>query len=525
MSGPSLTFYGGVREIGGNRVLLEEGKTRLFLDFGTSFARRADFFEEYLNPRPGTGLLDPLEMGLLPPLEGVYRDDLAPPRMWERFRTRPHYRRTEIEAVLLSHAHLDHCGYVSFLRTDIPIYSTAMTAFILKAMQDSGGTDFEKEVCYSNPRTSKEGYLGTDSKQPYQQRPFYFLDGSPESEAAASFWRSSPAFKKGLACTEPGGPCQQIGSLALRYFPVDHSVFGATAFALETSAGWVAYTGDLRLHGGQGENTWRFADEMRSLSPLALVCEGTRAGEEKCITETKVYENALKAVSAASGLVIADFGPRNIERLLAFGRIAAETKRKLVILAKDAYLLDKMALVSPEVPHLEEWADVFLYAELKGTMKAWEKQVRQRYIGRLLTPTDIAACPRDFILCFSFWDVNELIDIAPKGGLYLYSSSEVFDEEGALDMERLHKWIKHFELTPLGLPQPQKEGWRIPDAEQGFHASGHASGPELLEIIRHINPKVLIPVHTEKPEYFVENLAGSGIKVVLPEYGKALSLV
>jgi len=521
----SLTFYGGVREIGGNKILLEEEETRLFLDFGTSFARRADFFEEYLNPRPSTGLLDLLEMGLLPPLEGVYRDDLAPAGMWERFRTHPQYRKVSVEAVLLSHAHLDHCGHVSFLRADIPIYSTAMTAFILKAMQDSSTSNLEKEVCYSNTRTSKEGYLGADSKQPYQQRPFYFLDGSPASEAAVSFWHLPPTSQKKLTCTEPGGPCQQIGSLALRHFSVDHSVFGATAFALETSAGWVAYTGDLRLHGGHGENTRRFADEIHNLNPLALICEGTRAGEKKLITETEVYENALKAIAAAPGLVIADFGPRNIERLLVFNRIATQTRRKLVILAKDAYLLDAMALASPEMPHLEEWADVLLYAELKGTMKPWEKQVRQKYNSKLLTPANVSACPRDFILCFSFWDVNELIDIAPKGGLYLYSSSEVFDEEGALDMERLYNWIKHFELSPLGLPQPQRDGWHIPDAEQGFHASGHASGPELLEIIRHIKPKVLIPIHTEKPEYFVENLAGSGIKVVLPEYGKPMKLV
>jgi len=33
----SLTFYGGVDEIGGNKVLLEDGDARVFLDFGQSF--------------------------------------------------------------------------------------------------------------------------------------------------------------------------------------------------------------------------------------------------------------------------------------------------------------------------------------------------------------------------------------------------------------------------------------------------------------------------------------------------------
>jgi ribonuclease J len=32
-----LTFYGGVNEIGGNKILLEDKKTRIILDFGQSF--------------------------------------------------------------------------------------------------------------------------------------------------------------------------------------------------------------------------------------------------------------------------------------------------------------------------------------------------------------------------------------------------------------------------------------------------------------------------------------------------------
>ena len=44
----SLTFYGGVNEIGGNKILLEDKDTKVFLDFGKSFSRRARYFEEYL---------------------------------------------------------------------------------------------------------------------------------------------------------------------------------------------------------------------------------------------------------------------------------------------------------------------------------------------------------------------------------------------------------------------------------------------------------------------------------------------
>jgi len=145
-------------------------------------------------------------------------------------------------------------------------------------------------------------------------------------------------------------PADRVGNLPIRYFPVDHSIFGATAFAVETSAGWIGYTGDLRLHGSWGEETERFIEAMRKLRPLALICEGTRIDDFRRVTEGQVLANALREVQRTSGLVVADFGPRNVERLMTFYRIAQETGRKLVILGKDAYLLEARRLVSEQVP-------------------------------------------------------------------------------------------------------------------------------------------------------------------------------
>jgi len=35
-----LTFFGGVSEIGGNKILLRDQDTTMFIDFGRSFQRR-----------------------------------------------------------------------------------------------------------------------------------------------------------------------------------------------------------------------------------------------------------------------------------------------------------------------------------------------------------------------------------------------------------------------------------------------------------------------------------------------------
>ncbi|MGC8788268.1 MAG: MBL fold metallo-hydrolase, partial [Anaerolineae bacterium] len=124
--GTSITCYGGVAAIGGNKILLEDGDTRVLLDFGTAFGLRQDFFNEYLRPRAARGLLDLLALGLIPPLEGAYQVELAPPGMWQRFRGAPLYRSLHredalpIDAVFVSHAHLDHNGELSCLDPAIP---------------------------------------------------------------------------------------------------------------------------------------------------------------------------------------------------------------------------------------------------------------------------------------------------------------------------------------------------------------------------------------------------------------------
>ncbi|MCH8919121.1 MAG: exonuclease, partial [Chloroflexi bacterium] len=337
---PSITLYGGAGMIGGNKILLEDPQadrdSRLFFDFGTTFKTRDLYFEEYLNPRPGAGLLDMLEMDLLPPLEGLYRPDLVSSgEVWERCRGRPGYREIDsVDGVLVSHAHVDHTGYISFLKEETPIYASALTAFIAKAMQDSSMADFEKEVCYLNLRTSEgeSAYLKT-ARESYRQRPFRFMDVPSLGTKAKEYWESSPRKRKEIVTAPFEIAPDRVGRLPVRYFPVDHSVYGAGAWAVETSAGWVVYSGDLRWHGSAAEDTKRFIHEAALLKPRLLLCEGTRIpkdyeaseAELENHTERDVFDRALRVVRAERGLVIADFGPRNIERLETFLGIARET--------------------------------------------------------------------------------------------------------------------------------------------------------------------------------------------------------
>ena len=109
-----LTFYGGVDEIGGNKILLEDAGTKIFLDFGMSFETANCYFSEFLQPRKCNGLGDFIKFGLLPDLKGLYRNDYL------KQMGRPQ-ESLEYQGLLLSHAHADHASYISHLHEDLPI--------------------------------------------------------------------------------------------------------------------------------------------------------------------------------------------------------------------------------------------------------------------------------------------------------------------------------------------------------------------------------------------------------------------
>ncbi len=297
-----------------------------------------------------------------------------------------------------------------------------------------------------------------------------------------------------------------------RFFRVDHSIPGSGAFALETPIGWLVYSGDLRRHGHSKWRTEEFAQEVAALRPAVFVVEGTSLRSEPALEEPAVHEAAGAVVAREAGLVIADFSPRNIERLRTFHDIAQDRGRRLVVTTRDAYLLEYMNLIDPAIPRPDS-DRLAVLREPAASRSNWEKALFERFRDNVVEASTIRDEPGGYILCMSFFDIANLIDLEPDGGTYIYSSSEAHNEEQVIDQTRLANWIAHFGLKAVG---------GLPGAEEGpYHASGHIDGPGMEWLIDTINPERIVPVHSQKLRWFEERWPE---KTVHAEYGVRLTL-
>lgn len=446
----SLTFYGGVNEIGGNKILLEDKGTKIFLDFGMSFSQRGRFFEEFLKPRTANGIGDFLAMGLLPDIKGVYREDLL-----EHLGRKP--EEPDIDGVLLSHAHADHANYISFLHKDIPIYCGETTKMILDAVDEQSQRDMENEVI------------------DFKKRPLFRCDyKKPATERKFRTFRTKDKVK--------------VGSLEIEPVHVDHSVPGAYGFIIHTSKGPVIYTGDLRLHGNNPAMTHEFVEKAKAAKPVAMITEGTRIDvKSDTRTEKTVYAEAKRTASKAKNLVITDFNFKDVDRFRTFYKINRELGRNMVISFKHACFLERYAQDKKlNVPD-SKGDGIFILKPKRSSGTYDAKDYGDRYIKErldypnVITAEEIAKKQKDYSVVLNFWYFNMLVDLNPKkGSMYIHSLSEPFNEEMEISAKRMENWLEHFNLK-----------------KEQCHCSGHAPGQDIKELIETVNPAQIFPVHTE----------------------------
>jgi len=439
----SLTFYGGVNEIGGNKILLQDKDTKIFLDFGMSFSQKRLYYTPpFLSPKSEKSLL---ELGILPKLEGVYKFDEKKP---------------EVSAVFLSHGHMDHSAYLSFINRKIPVHCGETTQIILQSLSEIRRADLEFDV-------------EDIAFKPFRTRRIVKFD-----------------------------------DLKVEPIHVDHSVPGAYGFIIYTSNGAVVYTGDFRVHGAKPEMTQEFVEKAKEAEAVAVVTEATNMTGAHVSSEAEVQNRLENIVKQTDGIVLASFANTDVDRLNSFYRIAKRNGRCLAVSLKQAYLLNALREDKGlSVPDLSE-ESILIFRKSKKRYEKWESQLMEQYASRIVDVFEVSKQQCKIILAISFYDLEELVEIQPEAGsCYILSASEPFNEEMEMDYERLKNWLNHY-----GLPQYH------------VHVSGHIMPLQLKNILKEINAKTIFPIHTENAELVGKFMRDLKSKVVLPEKNKEYAL-
>ncbi len=482
-----LTFLGGVNEVGGNNILLEDlgYNVKIFLDFGINIKNFNDNYER--NEKP-LSVKELIKLGLLPateyiPIENLYTDFVASKnKEYQELET-------NLDGILVSHPHKDHFYGLSFANRNIPIYTGVFTKKIISAYYKSS----KHSIC--------NNYEGLD-------------------------WR---LFRT--------GDVLDIKGLKIVPVHVDHSIPAAYGFIIKTSKGIVVYSGDFRMHGPLSNMTEDFLIEIKANLKKSLpekpenenlpqnnikkikllICEGTHIDRGSIESEDFVEQNLEQLfINNPYDFLLVKYGRLDWDRFRTFSLIAKKYGWKFIISEKDAYfyyLMNKDEIYdSMKNPNIV--ADDHILILRSGNARyRWQEKIRQRLYReekghRFIDLNEIRDLQNQFFFYITHLQKNIIEKINPNlKGAFISSSIDPYTEE-YIDNNRT---LTHY-FRQHGIPSYK------------VHASGHAMPHHLINFINSVNPEYLIPVHTEHPLFFKNLFKNSEIKVILPRKNDTIDL-
>lgn len=307
----NMTIYRGTHEIGGTLIELQSSKTRIMIDAGYPlFLNNLPIEDEVASYSPEKLL----ELGVLPHIKGLYSWDTP-----------------AFDAVIVSHAHIDHYGLLRYFHPDIPVYLSVGTRKIIEISQ-------------------------------------LFKLAAPIAFGFHEFRMYKPFM---------------VGVFKIVPYLMDHSAFDAAAFEISDGEKTIIYTGDFRGHGRKGICLDRFVEKAPKEADV-LLTEGTMFGrqDEEVMTEQELEERLVSRVKGFKGPVLFQSSSQNIDRLVSFCRAALRLHRIFVVDIYTANVLYELHQLGNNLPYpSEEYRNIKVFYPYWLTQKIF-KEIGEEYAKR-----------------------------------------------------------------------------------------------------------------------------------------------
>ena len=276
-----------------------------------------------------------------------------------------------------------------------------------------------------------------------------------------------------------------VGKIKVKVMPVDHDAYGACGLFIETPDTTIAYTGDIRLHGYRENDTLNFCKESKNCDVLLI--EGVSVSFQEfgdSIAETEAI-NEPELIEKINNIV-----KNNQDKQLTFNYYIANVERIVNIIR-----------TNPRIVVLDSYSS-YVVKEATG-IQSYYYQLDDKDYG----------LDKNFKIDFEellsdeskyFWQLDKLalkhIDKLKKGGTYIHTDASPLGEFDPT----FKPFVKQFEDNNINFTI--------------LRCSGHARPNDLIKIINLISPKLLIPIHSYRPE----KLYNENGDVLLPEKGQTI---